>query len=541
MKQNRKQGVSLIQELLGFPPLWEIISSLVDFKSLEFYLLFSGGPDSTALAITLQEFCEICRASQSPKEINALVSKHLPEPLKRVARRFLGSPRDVRLTLLHLNHRMRPEANEDAKWVLKFAKERNLNCVVEELDVPCLARCQKLSLEEAGRKARYALLFKFLRNKWQLGFTAHTLDDHAESVIFNIIEKTGFGGILGIAPVLEGRILRPFLSLSKNQIIRELELARVGFLTDESNLVPLRPRTFLRHRVLPMLAELNPKVKENILATSENLRGYQGILSWAMETIGGTLAVESQRLETSLSLPLLPNVRVHILDVTNIRRELLAGLSVLMKGVLPGFGFKIDWQESVTLTEKIRELKPFVLRRGRDSLEFHPPSGTVLLVLRRGDLQTQTIARLGVSPVGLQEFLVEKLSGVGIEKKMRSIKQEESGPDFSKPIDVGRPTLGKKTSIKSYTALFSDKLPFPLKIRAWKKGDRIKINSGNGTSKLSDVFTNLKIPRILREVWPIVEDGEGEVIWIPGLKRSGKFWVDERCDFAYKIVWRVRK
>ncbi len=131
---------------------------------------FSGGPDSTALVHLLYRF-----------------RKHY----------------NIRLICAHLNHKFRPgDAEEDAKFVQAFCRERGIRCIVECEDVPRMAAREGLSPEQAGRKARYDL---FNRVMQEAGFNkiavAHNRDDQVETVLMRLIRGAGVEGLVGIKPV----------------------------------------------------------------------------------------------------------------------------------------------------------------------------------------------------------------------------------------------------------------------------------------------------------------------------------------------------
>ena len=114
------------------------------------------------------------------------------------------------------------EADEDAEFVRRVCEERSVPCLVEYVNVPAMARAEKLTPEEAGRKARYDC---FRREKVRVGATklavAHHMDDSAETVLFNLMRGSGIKGLSGIAPV-QGDIVRPLLGLRRREIEQAL-------------------------------------------------------------------------------------------------------------------------------------------------------------------------------------------------------------------------------------------------------------------------------------------------------------------------------
>ncbi len=524
----------LLKALLGFEPLWEWLASLKSLDKLNFFLLFSGGPDSSALALTLKDFAELCARSSQKDVFHLLNDVCLPAYLRSFARNFMASSRNIEITLLHLNHRMRPSADDEENWVRSFARRYGFGCATDAVDIVKLAKQEKMSVEEAGRVERYRLLKRHLDStENSIGFTAHTLDDHAESVLFNLIERTGIGGLLGIAPALHGRILRPFISVSKKQILSFLDERQISYLTDESNLVPDRPRTFLRLEVIPRLVEINPKAKENILATSENLRQYQGLFMWALETISSACLVEHHLLQRTLSIPIVDESKYFVFDVYSWKEELLRSLSVILRYLFEAFGFKIGWSEAGEIADSVRNLHKFYAKISDETfVEFHPPT-QLLFVLKRQKLEKEITLDVGGRVTSRSGILtLERVSGNRLEKVLRALKAK---PEVLKMEPPPRMIGGARP--RSYRAIVSAKIPLPLRVRGWKKGDNLKLYGG-GTAKLSDIFANKKIPRVFRESVPIVCDARGKVVWVVGVMRSSDYWIKDVDNPAFVIRWR---
>jgi len=530
----RKQPEHLLQVLLNFSPMWEWIAARDYPRELPLYLLFSGGPDSTALALVLMEFC---RFVKSPPEWKQLRTFFTDRSTAEMAHPFLSRPREANLTLLHLNHGIRAAADAEAQWIRSFAQRHSLRCVVEKVDVPALAHAQKRSLEEVGRTERYRLLNRHLEtNENSLGFTAHTLDDHAESVLFNLVEQTGLGGLLGIAPALHGRVLRPFLSVTKQKLTEFLLARGQVFLTDESNLVPDRPRTFLRHEVIPRLQELNPRVKQNILATSEHLADYEGLFQWALRTLTSIATAEDMRLRQQIALPLMPGTRYHLLSVAQWKDEIQESLSVILNPILIAFRHTASWREATELARAIRRGERLLLReyRGGGGIQFHPPTSLLLLVSAPdapSEIQLEPGAELDLpgASVSLSKLTASKLPGT-----LKRLRRHERFVDLTHPPEFNAPT---KSVI--YEAVFSSRTPLPLHIRRWRRGERIAI-AGGGSAKLSDVFTDRKIPLLLRAHWPVVADSRGNVHWLPALIRGRLARTGPTAKHGFLLQWRVK-
>ncbi len=173
----------------------------------------------------------------------------------------------------HFHHHIRgQEADRDAQMVETWCKRQKIPFTLGHGNVPEEAEKQGKSLEEMARIMRY----QFLENTANsMGFdliaTAHHGDDNVETLLHNLIRGTGLQGLTGIPP-RRGMIVRPLLSSSRSQILDYLEANQVEFLEDSTNSDCTHTRNHLRHKVLPLLKELNPNLVNQVFETTCHLR-----------------------------------------------------------------------------------------------------------------------------------------------------------------------------------------------------------------------------------------------------------------------------
>ena len=186
---------------------------------------------------------------------------------------WLHSQPDLELFAAHFEHGIRGEESlRDAAFVETFCRQQGIPCVTEHGDVPALAREKGLGLEEAARELRYAFLERTageLQCDWIL--TAHNADDNAETVLLNLCRGAGIAGLSGIPPE-RGRILRPLLHCTREEIEAYLRDNGVPHVEDSSNESPAFSRNRIRQQVMPVLRTLNPRVSEAVLRSSRLLR-----------------------------------------------------------------------------------------------------------------------------------------------------------------------------------------------------------------------------------------------------------------------------
>jgi len=168
----------------------------------------------------------------------------------------IATEREWSLRVAHLDHGLRDGATDDARFVAETAEALGIPATVEHADVRAIAAAEHRSLEDAGRAARYRLLNRLAgAGAWIA--TGHTADDSAETVLLNLARGSGLAGLRGIPP-RRGRIVRPLLGERRLHLRRLLDEAGQAYRIDPSNADSAFRRNLVRHRLLPVLEELNP-------------------------------------------------------------------------------------------------------------------------------------------------------------------------------------------------------------------------------------------------------------------------------------------
>ena len=190
----------------------------------------------------------------------------------------LGQERGFSVAAAHLNHGMRPTAQRDEELVRRLCRERKIPFYTEKVDVYALCDAWRLTVEETGRRARYEFL---RRTAASIGAafiaTAHHREDQAETVLLNLVRGTGMQGLAGIPPV-RGRIVRPLLETSRDDIETYLKTHGLSHVEDETNRDTSLGRNRLRREVMPGLLSLHPGAAASICRTAELLRQEDAFL-----------------------------------------------------------------------------------------------------------------------------------------------------------------------------------------------------------------------------------------------------------------------
>ena len=184
----------------------------------------------------------------------------------------LGQREDFTVAAVHMNHGQRDTARRDELFVQNFCRERRIPCVTQRVSVPEKAKEWGVGIEEAGRRLRYETFDRAAElTRADRIATAHHAADQAETVLLNLLRGTGPEGLTGIPPV-RGRIIRPLLETSRQEIEAYLEENRISHVEDETNGDTAMTRNRLRLEIMPLLKELYPGAERSICRAAEILR-----------------------------------------------------------------------------------------------------------------------------------------------------------------------------------------------------------------------------------------------------------------------------
>ncbi|MEO0077434.1 MAG: tRNA lysidine(34) synthetase TilS, partial [candidate division WOR-3 bacterium] len=202
------------------------------------------------------------------------------------------------LTLVgfHLNHGLRPAARHDQEFVSGLFRKLGVELVVRRARVRLFARHHKLGVEEAGRVLRYRHMVRVARerdcNRVALG---HTANDNLETMLLNLCRGTGPTGFAGI-PVCRGIFIRPLIDIARPALEQHLRARGLEWVEDESNEDLEFRRNLIRHRVVPVLEQVNPRVVVHARRAAQLIEDESRLL----DRIAAQAAVKCSRVRGDL-------------------------------------------------------------------------------------------------------------------------------------------------------------------------------------------------------------------------------------------------
>ena len=384
----------------------------------------------------------------------------------------------------HCNFHLRGEESmRDEHFTETYARKLGLPFVKVDFNTRDYAAEHHLSVEMAARELRYAW-FEEMRcvHDAQAIAVAHHRDDNVETVLMNLIRGSGIRGMSGIRPK-NGFVVRPLLSVTRQEILQWLSERQLEYVTDSTNLSAAYTRNFIRLRVLPLLETINPSVRTAINRTAEHLAETESLFAYVMADARKRVFEAENRLSIK-ALMQYPSPKTVLFEL------------------LKAFHFTPSSVDEIFLS----------LNKESGKLFF---SSSHRLVKDRDCLLLSPLAAAG-------------------EKEVYFLTGEEgcwSGPidlAFSRIVRIEELHIQKDKDIAYFDL---DKLKFPLVLRHWQQGDWFVPFGMQGRKKLSDYFSDKKFSRLEKEqVWLLCSGDE--VIWIVGERSDNRFRVEcatKRC------------
>jgi tRNA(Ile)-lysidine synthase len=431
-------------------------------------IAFSGGADSTAL---LAAFLELQREYS------------------------------LELAIAHFNHGLRRSAARDAKSAGETAKRHRIPFDSGREDIRTYARKRGLNLEEAGRRRRY----EFLRTTAaKIGATkiatGHTMNDQAETVLLRLLRGTGPLGLSGIAPIVDGLIIRPLLEIERSEVNSFLRAKRLSCCQDESNQDLRFLRNRIRLRLIPYLQKnFEPRIVRHLARLAQIVGEDEEFLAgFARPRIGTAMILSKDKVDLDVAvLTKLPAA---------LARRCIRDFLGQVKGDLRRISF-----EDVEAVRSLAE--------GR---ALHLPGGLVL-ERRRGRIFQKDTVPLPV----LRERLWDGRTALEIK---------EIGLRFAGRSIVKKKGLALSFDDEERVYLDTARITFPLVVRGRREGDRYRPLGAPGRQKLKEIMRAKGIPLNERNRRPVFLSG-GQIVWVAGLPVADAFKVTPKT----RIILAVEK
>lgn len=383
----------------------------------------------------------------------------------------------------HCNFHLRgKESERDENFCVSLCESLGVILHRIHFDTLTYAQLHKVSIEMAARDLRYSY-FEQLRRDINADAicVAHHKDDNVETILLNLVRGTGMNGLTGISP-RNGFILRPLLCIGREDILEYLEAENQDYVTDSSNLVDDVQRNKIRLNVLPLLENVNPAVKDNILTMARWIAEASTIVEASLSEAKAK-AVSSATLNDLFSV-----------DISKV--EEYPSAEYLLWDILSDYGFN---SSQVALVAE----------------NLHATTGTSWL--SSSHELTLDRGRLILTPLdkeeGRQMRIPEAGTYVYTELCKLKIEQKEINENY---------TISRSSD---KVCLDAQKVKFPLMIRRVARGDRFVPFGMKGSKLVSDFLTDQKVALPLKRRQLVVADADGNILWVVGKRLDGRFAV----------------
>ena len=483
------------------------------------------------------------------------------------------------LCAVHVEHGIRgQEALEDTAFCRQLCETRGIPFREVHCDVPGMARREGLSLEEAGRKARYET---FARVREECGGTkiavAHHREDQAETLLLHLFRGTHLAGMQGMRP-RQGVIIRPLLDVSREEIEAWLCAQGVFWRTDSTNLIDDYARNRVRHRILPEARQINAAATAHLAEACDAIGEVMDYMEAEAERlyrlcrIKRPMDAQTDRIVAD-KFQELERTTDDEMSKQEDGKQSLTGVDcrTTQKEIENN---QLESQEGVTLNVNILAAAPpvlarFVLKKAyTDCCGQCKDVGAVHYVALMGLLAGETGKQLDL-PHGVRAeknydrltLYTTKQQENRRDNRWRASTEPitEGAPEYSLPIqeaatapDAVSQTIflpdgsqltfsledfkkGTGIPIKTYTKwLDYDTIKRSLVLRHRRPGDYLIINDQGGRKKLKDYFIDEKIERRERDRLWLLADGS-HILWVIGGRMSAACRVTERTEKVLKI------
>jgi len=419
---------------------------------------------------------------------------------------------NIDLNVIHINHKIRIDASDDAEYVRNLCENLEIPFFLEEVDIPKISQDLKLGEEEAARNLRYQKIAETAQkiNADKIAI-AHHMDDQAETLILNLARGSGLRGLAGIKSKRD-KIIRPLLCVEKCEIEEFLADKNIKYQTDSTNLEDDHTRNRIRHHVLPYLSgNINAKSIEHIADAAALIQEASNYLEKvSKEKLDTMTSKNGDRIELDIKalskeediikkyilMELLNEVTFFRKDIT---KEHFEALLLLCK--------KTDGTSFLSLPYGIKAVREydklfFLNENTKNNLLKEPKKFT-----EKKDLEIENLTDLKVD----YESKIIRTNGKNIEELLAKVPHST----YTKWVDY-------------------DKIQTALCFRTRRIGDKITIDDYRHKKSLKKLFIDEKIPKTDRDGKLLIADGN-EIVWIPNVRLNSMYKISKDTKTILEI------
>ncbi|MFZ9386708.1 MAG: tRNA lysidine(34) synthetase TilS [Chitinophagaceae bacterium] len=382
---------------------------------------------------------------------------------------------DIRVA--HCNFQLRgSESDRDEAFVRSLAEKYQVRVELKQFDTETYAKENKLSVQEAARELRYRWFGDLIAETGEYLLTAHHTDDNIETLLMHFFRGTGLHGLTGI-PEKSGRIRRPLLSFTREQLASYATEQGLEFVEDSSNLSVKYTRNYFRQEILPALRTRYPQVSDNL---ADNIVRFRETEQLYRIATGRILDKLCRRKGNEVHVP--------------VRQLMGYGSRALVYELIHPYGF----------TE--RQVDEVIRLADSPTGRYIPSAGSGYRVIRHRHWLIISPAAPETSAhimIGKEDSLVKFAGGV-LTLKTLSVGEAGMDPD-------------PRVAYLDYRHI-----EYPLLLRKWKTGDYFYPLGMRKKKKVARFLIDAKLSKTQKEqVWVI--ESAGRIVWLAGFRIDDRF------------------
>ena len=408
------------------------------------------------------------------------------------------------ISLAHCNFQLRgKESDKDALFVKQLATQLKIPSYETTFETEAFAKKNNLSIQMAARELRYSWFLKIImQHNFDYLCTAHHADDNLETFLINFTRGTGLEGLTGI-PEINGNIVRPLLSFTRQDIEAYAEEKKLQWREDYTNVETKYLRNKLRHDIIPQFKSLNPSFLVSFAKTIENLQGNRAIVLDSMK-----------EFRQEVVIPGAHYTKYKIEPILNVSHP-----KAFIYELFKTYGFK-EWDDITAL---------LTAQPGKQIV-----SKTHRLVKDREYLLLSNIASKPKKENTIEILeTINLISCKNFNLRIESMSREEFNDENLLFADSYNYTIPKEVSD---TIIYVDKniLEFPLTVRIPEKGDYFYPLGMSGKKKLSKFLKDEKISLLEKEKINLL-CSNNTIVWVIGKRLDDRFKITENTTEILKF------
>lgn len=395
----------------------------------------------------------------------------------------------LKLICAHVNHKLRKESDDEAEMVKKYCEQNNIIFEYMTIDE------YKGNTENYAREKRYEFFEKLIK-KYASPYllTAHHGDDLTETIMMRLIRGSSLKGYAGFSEITEKngyKIMRPLITKTKEELLKYATVNHIPYAIDKTNDSDVFTRNRIRKYILPKLKEENKNVHLKFLEYSKTLSETDAYFKNLLEKI-------------------IPN----IYKENKLNIELFLKEEPLIQKKIINYILEISYKNNINLINDSH------VNNILSTIKNQKPNKKINLPYNKIFIKSYNNA-------WIEENKTHKEYDYILNDKIKLPNHHV--------IEIINDTNDHSNYV---TKINSKDIKLPLHVRTKKDGDKLILKGLNKTKKIKDIFIDEKISLDQRNLWPVVTDSNGEIIWLPGLKKT-KF--DREKDQNYDIIVRYQK